>query len=367
MKDLVIFCDNYLHAMRALHLASVKQYDTVTLLVTQYESLFKFFNAVNEKVFSGRLKVVFPSRYVSRVTPATRLKKVWLLARDGIERRRYLNNIYKTYFAGRRGDDIVFGPGYLGAELFLLLKTHKELRWSYYATKIPGGIIQFKPRGIIDWLTILNVKLIYGWPISMMQLAGLPDLKWEIYLPESTLKRKTANYIAPDEAEAMMNDFDMDRFRVFNEKEHSLIYFHDDIIEAPYSGIDEQQANRELEQIFEVIKRHIPEQALATKLTPASAPKPRPQIGELLPSFVPAELLYNDKTAMYLSIFSAAMANVEKGMAVSMADLITFKDNATKDALKQSLLQRARSKILFPSSLEELEQIIITLKQASML
>jgi len=61
---------------------------------------------------------------------------------------------------------------------------------------------------------------------------------------------------------------------------------------------------------------------------------------------------------MYLGINSLAIANVEKGVAVSLMELVTFKNDAVKEGLMDILIKTSRSKVLFPKSLEEFEQIL---------
>jgi hypothetical protein len=65
---------------------------------------------------------------------------------------------------------------------------------------------------------------------------------------------------------------------------------------------------------------------------------------------------------MYLGISSMALANVEKGLAVSLIDIMSFKDDTIREQLKKSLIQWSRSKILFPQSTEEFERILVGIR-----
>ena len=87
------------------------------------------------------------------------------------------------------------------------------------------------------------------------------------------------------------------------------------------------------------------------------------KIGTELPSFVPAEMLYSDNVKMYLTVSSYSIVNVEKGLAVSLVNLISFKDDITRSNRKQILIQNKKSKILFPESLDEFERILMNLKE----
>ena len=84
-------------------------------------------------------------------------------------------------------------------------------------------------------------------------------------------------------------------------------------------------------------------------------------MGAELPIYIPAEFLYSDRVQLYLGISSSAIANVRGGQAISLLELISFKDESVRERFKQRLVQTSRTKILFPSSLDELERMIISI------
>ena len=119
-----------------------------------------------------------------------------------------------------------------------------------------------------------------------------------------------------------------------------------------------------LADVFRILARHFPEEEIATKFTPGSLPKPsRMKVGDLLPAFVPAELFYLDNVQMYLSIASGSITNVEKGLAVSLLDLVVYRDARMKETLREMVLRRSKSAMLFPKTLDEFEQIVLDLKK----
>jgi len=128
--------------------------------------------------------------------------------------------------------------------------------------------------------------------------------------------------------------------------------------------VDKSKFGKELGRIFDILSKYFPEKEIARKYHPGySSDKTMIKIGDVLPDFIPAELLYDDGVKMYLSVFSFSIANVEKGLAVSIADLISFKSDELKNRLKERLIQRSKSKIVFPESLDEFERILIDLKE----
>ena len=109
--------------------------------------------------------------------------------------------------------------------------------------------------------------------------------------------------------------------------------------------------------------KYFPENEVALKYHPGSGESETAlPFGTRLPDFIPAEFLYSDKVKMYLGISSMALANVERGLAVSLIDLISFKDDKTRKQLKNVLIQWSHSEILFPQSLDEFERIVANLK-----
>jgi len=61
--------------------------------------------------------------------------------------------------------------------------------------------------------------------------------------------------------------------------------------------------------------------------------------GEVIGDYIPGEFLHNDNAKIYISIFSLAIAYMERGLAVSIADLITFRDDETREQFRDMLLR----------------------------
>ena len=65
-----------------------------------------------------------------------------------------------------------------------------------------------------------------------------------------------------------------------------------------------------------------------------------------------------------MGISTQALANVEKGVAVSLIDLIGFKNDIIGARLKKALIDWSRTEIRFPKSLDEFEKIIMDIKKS---
>ena len=361
-RSAVLFCDNYTQVFRTLHIASSGRYKDITVVISQFEALYKFFNLINEKTFDNKLKIIFPQPYVSPFSKIPWVLKPWYLTGDIIRQRRYFREVYKKYFSGFGDVDIFFGPGYAGLQVTLLSRLAAEYRVIYFSPDPASRMVGYLPRTLREWALWFIYKGIFGFSTGMGRVPNVPYLKAFVYLPEKTIRAKAAEVIDWEGRAEMMKSFDAARFRLSEGERYKVMYFHDDFVEAPYSGVNEATVNRELNEVFQVLLKYFKPEEIATKFTPASAPRQRPQIGEILPSFVPAELLYNDNVIIYLSIASGAIFNVDKGNAVSLLEMITFEDDTLKKQVRQALHDRKKSNILFPKSLDEFEQIVVKLK-----
>jgi len=162
-------------------------------------------------------------------------------------------------------------------------------------------------------------------------------------------------------AEGVVRD-DLSRFKeIFDVGKYSVIYFHQDLLQEGYIS-NGDTFRRELAEIFNILSKYFPENRVARKYHPCyPGDKSMVTYGEVIEDFIPGEFLHNDNVKMYLSLFSCALANVERGLAVSIADLITFRDDETREQLKEMVIGMSRSEILFPKSLDEFEEILMKL------
>ena len=208
------------------------------------------------------------------------------------------------------------------------------------------------------------MKLTYGFDIALGQFPALnPYTKGFAYIPDKVMRKEVDEVIDLNQTNKMLENFDLSPFRVFSVGRHRVFYFDDGFIEF-FHVADWDTYNRQLNEIFGIIGKHFPEEEIATKFHPGHPDsETRIKIGTLLPSFIPAEFLYNDDTEIYLSLCSTSIVNVEKGVAISIANLVTFNYDDIRESLKEDLINKSKSEILFPKTLEEFERILIDFKE----
>jgi len=364
MSKIVIFTGSYPQIKNALYIATHScSDDPITIAIPGNHDLFKFFQAINEKVFHNTINLIYLEPYRARRVTAKGLKKVFYVLPDIIGERRYLNEIFDKYFTGLKRAEIFFSSKCFCPYTFYLLKRlSKGNKLIHICDPSMDGrrVEKFTPTNIIDWASLIILKLVYGRGIA---IGKIPYTKFPC-MSDKFFNREVDKVIDREERNEMMKDFDLSQYKIFDTGNYSVIYFDEGLMEASYTKIDKNTFSRELAEIFGIILKYFPEKEIACKYHPGyPGDKTMIKVGDVLPDFIPAELLYNDNVKMYLSGFSLSIANVEKGLAVSFADLITFIDEKLKNQLREILIQNGKSKILFPKSLDEFERILIDVKQ----
>lgn len=360
MKKLVIFCESYPQIKNALYVATHNCHDnSITLVIPSNHDLFKFFKVVNERLFRNTIDIIYFETYYDHKD--NKIRRVLYLLPDIIRERRYLKGIFDKYFTELKGAEIFFSSRYFCSYTFYLLKRLSQRNKLVHISdpSLDGMRVEkLTPTNITGWASLIVSKLVYGRGITMGKLLNM----YSPCMSDKFFNREVDKVIDREERDEMMKDFDLGQFKIFDAGNYSVIYFGQDLIEDGCIS-DSDTFKRELTEIFNILSKHFPENEIARKYHPKyNSDKTTIKIGNILPDFIPAELLYNEQVKMYLSFFSLSIANVEKGLAVSLADLITFKNDKTREQLKEMLIQRSRSEILFPKSLEEFERILINLK-----
>jgi len=364
MSQIAIFCESYGQIKYALQLAIHNCHDRpVTIVIPGFPDLFQFFKVVNEKVFRNEINLIYLEAYQKRMAAkVSKTKKAFYVFPDIVGERRNLKEFWNKYFAELEACEVFFfSRGFNGLTFYLLKKLSKRNQLLYVSLGSLGPPYWSKhtPRSIIELANLTIWKLIYGHDVTM---GRLPLFKGFLYMPDKFIEKEVNRVMHRAEIDEMMKGFDLSQFRIFDVGAHSIIYFDQDLIGVGYIT-DGDTYKRELTSIFSILGKYFPKEEIALKYHPGSSDDEiLAKVGGILPSFIPAELLYNDNVKLYLAIFSRSIANVERGLAVSLADLIAFKSDEIRNKLKEDLIEVSKSKILFPKTLDEFEQILIDLK-----
>ena len=364
MNEVVIFCGSYPQIENALYVASHHgDNHPVTLVIIGDGNLAKFFKVINEKVFHSTINIIYFDAYRGRRSrTANRIKKALYLLPDLAGEKRYLKNIFDERLAGLREAEIFFFSRFFSPfEFYMLRRLDRSNRLVYMQAPVYDALAieQAAPARLMELAYLTRWKLAYGYDIEM----GKHALGQKVpFMPDKFFREHVYKVIDREERDTVLRDFDLSKFRVFDVGDYSFMYFHDDLVQYGYIS-DSEAFLRILNAAFQILKKHFPAEKVACKYHPSSD-KTIIQFGDVLPDFIPAEFLYNDKVEMYLGLSSMALANIEKGLVVSLMDMVTFRDDETRKGLKEILVRASKSKILFPRSLQEFEQILAGLKGA---
>ena len=361
MSQIVIFCESYGQIEYALQLVTQNWHDfPITLVIPGHYDLFEFFKVINEKVFHDEVNLIYLEPYQPGRAKARGINKIPHVFPDIMKERRYLKEIWNKYFAELEGCEVFFfSRGFNGLTFYLVKKLSKRNRLVYVSLGSflgPPYMSQYTPTNIVDLANLTILKLIYGYEVAVGKVSFIKGFLW---MPDKFMEKEVDRAMERAEIDEMMKGFDLSPFRVFDVGSYSVIYFDDGLIGVGYIS-DDDTFKQELTGIFDILGKYFPEKEIVVKYHPGySGSETLLEVGDILPSFIPAELLYHENVKLYLGIFSRSIANVEKGLVISIADLISFKSDKIRNQLKEELIQVSKSKILFPKSQDEFERILI--------
>ncbi|MGH9341677.1 MAG: hypothetical protein ACRD1R_19345, partial [Acidobacteriota bacterium] len=123
--------------------------------------------------------------------------------------------------------------------------------------------------------------------------------------------------------------------------------------------VHEAEFREDIAAIFGVIKEYVPESKVGLKYHPGMhSDEKYIDYGRVLPKHLPGEAFYSSGVKLYVSFSSGAITRAKSGTILSLLDLIRFKDEEAKEYIRERLISRSQSPILFPKDLGELREIL---------
>ena len=369
MQDIVVFCQSYGEIGNCLYIAKRNSQgsNSITIVIPGNHDLFMLLKKINERIFYGTINIIYFELFRPRLGRPKDITVNWAFWHfiDMIKEKRYNRRLYNKYLAKLRGAEIYFFTrSFVPHNLYFLRKLHRhnKLVYMHIAGIHKGygdGVSKHNSENILDLLGLIRSKIVYGLDMTM---ARLPHVKFD-YLPDRFMENEVDRIIGKEESRELLRDFDYKEFKIFETGIYSIIYFDQSLSDRDYIP-DIDTFKRELDEVFDILRKYFTDKEIAIKYHPGYASdKTVINIGTVLPTFIPAELLYNEKVKMYLAIASYSIANVERGLAVSLLDLISFRSHETREQLREALISRSHSDILFPKSLEEFENIVARIRE----
>ena len=206
-----------------------------------------------------------------------------------------------------------------------------------------------------DLAALIAMKLIFGLDITLGKYVGarFPSI------PDSFMKKKVGRCCSPEERDEKLKGFNLGKYRVFG-ADCDVIYF-DHEIERSWISVD--TLKMEISGVFDILLKYFPHDRIAYKNHPRHNGNGSLKAGVILEDFIPAELLSVRRVKIFLSVWSSSITNVDGCTAISLINLISLKDDTIKEEIKRGLLQKSKTGILFPRSLDEFERILIDISE----
>ncbi|MFC1945680.1 hypothetical protein ACFLW1_00605 [Chloroflexota bacterium] len=362
-KEVLLLCEAYGEVGAGLYVLeeAARLERHVTICVSGNADLYRFFQEVNTGFYNNELNVVPLTLFQSEAPAQSGLKRFFTMAADICRVRSYYGRLYWEHMRGFWGAEVYFFTRYFTPN-------------NYYYLRRLARDNQIVLMSVIDWekdldtspwqnvrhlLRLVKLKLQYGWD---MTYARLPHSTFE-YIKEGFIQRWVGRVYALAETEKRVGKLPVEKYGAAFHSDCRVMFFDQPLVGSGRVP-DAEQYRRELEAIFGVIGRYFKETEIGVKYHPADR-KERSitGVGRVIEDWIPGEMLYSPSIKLYLGISSGALANVENGLVVSLLDLVTFKDAGAKLFIRENLLARSRSQVLFPQTIEELEDIVRGVKE----
>jgi hypothetical protein len=357
-REVVLLTESYSEVKSCLYIIrqAREQEIPVKLFIFGNPDLHRFFNQLNETIFENKISIQYYDVFPSAQPHGGLLKRIGYYLKDTCRRKAYYRRISHRHFAALSGAAVFFFTRYMSPyNYYFLNRLSGKNEITYICTlDYPDLVEKYHPGNILELLSLWKLKVTYGHGITY---ARFPHAKFE-YLPDKFIAGKTDHTFSLEATDNLLKDFNFEEFRVFDSRQFQVLYFDQPLITSGRIA-DTAVFRRELDAIFTILNKHFSDDKIGLKYHPVShTDKSFIKTGVILDDSLPAETLYHPNIKLYLSFCSSALANVEKGLTVSLLDLITFEDETAKGFIRETLIRRSRSAILFPQTLAELERII---------
>lgn len=326
----------------------------VIVVVSMNNDLYKFIAELNNRVFDNKVRLLFWGFHRNNKCADGFGRKLLNHIHVIIREKRLLNKFYQNYLLSVVDAKVYFFTRYCNPyDYYFLKKLYKR----NYLTLI--NVVDFKkyisafyPKNITDVWRYCRIKFIYGFNISLIQLPhGVYG-----YIPDGFIRQAVKTEIEVEEGERYLKDFSLDEFKVFNAQNFKIIYFDQPLVPK---RVEKKEFKYKLDSIFHIILKYFKESNLGIKHHPEwKSDRSLFSVGIEIEDFIPAEFLYSENVKVYISFSSGAIVRIKKGIVISLLDLMVFRNEREKIFVKERLVQRANTKILFPQTMAEFENIL---------
>ena len=355
MKPVYVFCESYVKLRNTLFVLEQNyRVDRASVVVLRNnQDLLRLFRMLKDSRYGDLLEII----HLSHLQRDNTIGVKWIDAvSDLLAERKYLRALFAEHFEGVEDTTVYFFCRWFNPYTFYMLKRLKQdnrLIYMYPKEYEEVDITEVHPDGFRTWARKLRLKCLYG---SGITLAEIPTHQFA-YIEDGFLDT-VDKHIPRSERNRLMREFSLSG--IIEHLDYDVV-FYDTLDQYLKKYVDDLEGYREVvTHVFEVLLKYYDRSRIGIKYHPGGEPPmDMSEYGEVVPRFLPGELLNKEGTIL-LGIASTCIGNANAGYPVSLIELFDYRDEATESALKAVFVDRSTSNVVFPNTLDEFEDIIVS-------
>ncbi len=309
---------------------------------------------LNEKYYSGRLKIIFLESYKEQKALQSKLNFNKSYFRKIYNERQYLNKLYINYFINVKNKKIYFfSRHYIGYSLGMIERLRLCNEVIYIPDSAADGLPTKNkfPTNFKDIIRLFIYKLIFSSKTSLITI----EHEKTTFISNKHLNILTDRIIKRKNRDSRLKEINLMNFNLFPEKKYDVLYFGHNALNVRSSREDMEKT---LEDVYNILLKHFPKEKIAYKLHPGRDNDLSMKFGDKIASYIPAEFLINNNVKIYITPYSSALSQVKNQLCISLIDLIPTQNERLKKYIKNRIKKMSVGKLHFPKTYTEFEMII---------
>tara|TARA_B100000131_G_scaffold120951_1_gene117979 strand:+ start:18162 stop:19232 length:1071 start_codon:yes stop_codon:yes gene_type:complete len=349
LKNIIILCQSYRQLINTLSvIEKEKNESNVIVYVLNHKNLYKALCDISKTIYKNKIKIKFIARYQSKTSSLS--FKLFEIVKE----KAFLTNQFNEYFKNTKNSIIYFSSRHFSDYGFFIINRLAKNNKIIYIPSPDADLLPLKKKVLLkpkQLFKLLSLKLTFGYNIK----AGEYISHFFPFIDDRFLKKKVDKIFTFQERDKMINQLNINKFKIWNKNTYDVIYFGHNALNIRLSKVSFENI---LNQIFNELCKNFEEKKIASKYHPGRKNDTIINKGIIIDDYVPSELINTNKTKLYISIYSSSLATVENGFAISLIDLIPNKDPKHKEEVKKRLIDMSKVEIKFPTNIEEFKFIL---------
>lgn len=359
MKNrIVIFCESYIQVENTLFLLDKYEDEKITIVIIGNSQVNQFFEDIVRLKKLANVEIIFIRKLIQLIpSTVSSFSKLLFSFREY----RYVRQIYREKLAAFEQTEIYFATRFYSAyTYFFLNKLQHKNKVTYIPPKNYAEHEAVSSHGdLAFWLKKMRTKLVFGRGLEYHDF-GLRQMD---FIPDAFVKQN--HEVDGETRKKMIKPSKLyQKYNVWESKSMDIFFF-----DTPFQrdGIRRsEQLNEDFEAIFSVINKYYPKESVGIKLHPGEEAlfNYRQEQGSILQDYVMGEILLASAPKIVMGFWSAMMFSSPSPYVVSLLKLASFVPNKIKEEREHFILDRSEREVLFPETIDELEEILSRAKNA---